>query len=468
MEETSLPSVTTLSSTLRVQPLIQMTSLQKHQVQKKVAANAQQYTNALKQATKEYAQLRKQRTKKPWLKAATTLEDIVQVNNQKFGLSDVNCTKRLSKSTVHRYVVRGCVDKSPKKKGPQPKAPDSIYKLLGLHGSMLQCSLGEATPREMQATLKAAVSGTNFESLSLHHAWAKARKMSPEHLMPAGKVAQEDIRGEWTTYTNLKEWLDDGRKLLLEYGFAIDKPCHVGEVYCDITVPDNMLPYVLNFDETHHKLSNNSDTGGSCARTYVNPSIPRAGSRMTRGSDHTTGVYGAAANGEMLPPLYIFDSSAKEEENFQVKVSWVKGLPKINVKLGLPEVVEVASYAAVSSSGSMTKDIFYEYLLKVILPLFPKCKKGKVVQDEDGKLVFSPLIVKVDTGPGRLGKHLRNLEKRKEAWDHGIMILLGLPNLTLVSQELDWLFRPFKAHCRQVTLALFGEKIAERAKKEMW
>ena len=86
--------------------------------------------------------------------------------------------------------------------------------------------------------------------------------MNPEHLMPSGKVSQEDIRGEWTTYKNLKEWLEDGKNLLLDYKIGVDKPCVIDSVYCPITVPDNVLSYVVNFDKTHHELSNHTDTGG--------------------------------------------------------------------------------------------------------------------------------------------------------------------------------------------------------------
>ena len=114
----------------------------------------------------------------------------------------------------------------------------------------------------------------------------------------------------------------------------------------------------------------------------------------------------------------------------------------------------------------MTEDIFYEYLFTVILPFYPKCKKGKVVRDKKGNIVHSPVIVKVDTGPGRLEKHLTSVEKRRKAWELGLIILLGLPNFTSVSQELDWLFRLFKALCRQATLDLYAAKIKERAEKK--
>jgi len=100
--------------------------------------------------------------------------------------------------------------------------------------------------------------------------------------------------------------------------------------------------------------------------------------RSTRGSRHAIGVYGANADGEMLPPFYIFDY------------------------------------------------------------LFPKAGPGKLLRDDKGKIVRHPVVVKIDTGPGRLGASLKNIERREAALKKGIILLLGLPNSTSVSQELDW------------------------------
>ena len=103
-------------------------------------------------------------------------------------------------------------------------------------------------------------------------------------------------------------------------------------------------------------------------------------------------------------------------------------MPQVRVTHGLPDNFEVGSYTAVSSSGSMSKGIFYDYLIKVVLPFFPKCKKGKLVRDKEGNIVHCPLIMKVNTGPGRLGKCLTNVQRRIKVWEVCIMILLGLPN----------------------------------------
>ena len=81
-----------------------------------------------------------------------------------------------------------------------------------------------------------------------------------------------------------------------------------------------------------------------------------------------------------------------------------------------------------------------------------------MVRGKDGNLIHCPLIVKIDTGPGRLDASLTNIELHREARKKGIILLLELLNSTGVSQELDWLFRTFKAYCRERTLLLFAEK----------
>ena len=72
-------------------------------------------------------------------------------------------------------------------------------------------------------------------------------------------------------------------------------------------------------DESQHPFTTEVDRAGSRSKTYGNDQYCRQGQRGTRGSRHTTGVYCFNAAGESLPPLYIFDSSAKDTENFQMK-----------------------------------------------------------------------------------------------------------------------------------------------------
>lgn len=71
-------------------------------------------------------------------------------------------------------------------------------------------------------------------------------------------------------------------------------------------------------------------------------------------------------------------------------------------------------------------------------------------------MIAGTIIIKIDTGPGRLGASLENIEKRQEAWNNGIILLFGLPNTTAVQQELDWLFRLFKCRLTNDDFAIIG------------
>jgi len=85
------------------------------------------------------------------------------------------------------------------------------------------------------------------------------------------------------------------------------------------------------------------------AKSYVNPELYRSGKKFTRGSRHTTVVYGANAAGRALAPLYIFDSKAKIDTNFRVKASWLTGLPLVTGRFGRKEKNIYKPFVAVRS-----------------------------------------------------------------------------------------------------------------------
>jgi hypothetical protein len=82
-------------------------------------------------------------------------------------------------------------------------------------------------------------------------------------------------------------------------------------------------------DLTHHDLSITGEKIGPQAVTYFNPAFQRGATRSVQSSRHVTGAYATNSAGEVLPPFYIFDSSAKCDANFRVKVEWLVGLPKV-------------------------------------------------------------------------------------------------------------------------------------------
>ena len=70
--------------------------------------------------------------------------------------------------------------------------------------------------------------------------------------------------------------------------------------------------------------------------------------------------------------MYIFDSGAKIEDNFQVRwLQWLDGLSIINGRFGCPEQIECGSFYSVRLHGSMDDLLLNKYIDKVILHLYP-------------------------------------------------------------------------------------------------
>ena len=86
-----------------------------------------------------------------------------------------------------------------------------------------------------------------------------------------------------------------------------------------------------------------------------------------------------------------------------------------------------------NKQGRMTNVEFEKYLFNSIVPLYPhdKCKFGHWV------------IIKVDSGPGRMGKSL--LVRCRHM---GFILFPGVPNSTAVTQETDRLYGQFKTTLR--------------------
>ncbi len=149
---------------------------------------------------------------------------------------------------------------------------------------------------------------------------------------------------------------------------------------------------------------------------------------------HVTGVYATNAEGEALPPFYIFDSTAKSEENFRVKMDWILGLPTIDGRFGCPSKEKYNSFLAVRSRGSLDDELLNQYIKMVILPLYSNLNKTAIF-DEQGRLLQGPVILKVDAGAGRIVLSEIVFAKGEALFEQGLIILLGLPNATSVQRR---------------------------------
>ena len=120
------------------------------------------------------------------------------------------------------------------------------------------------------------------------------------------------------------------KKTLIEGGLDIDTPIilQYGNE-AELTIGETELRRIVNFDKTDHPFTTENDSSGSRSLRWGEPTLGKGTERGTRGSRHTTGIYGTDAAGEAMHPVYCFDSSAANIENFQVKSAWVTDLPKV-------------------------------------------------------------------------------------------------------------------------------------------
>ena len=235
---------------------------------------------------------------------------------------------------------------------------------------------------------------------------------------------------------------------LLTTGLVVDEQVFndEGGLVSEVQFKKDTERRIINMDETHHDLSVTGNKGGSRAVSYHNPAFQRGANRGVKSARHVTRAYATNLAGEALPSMNIFDSSAKCDENFRVKVDWLVGLPTVEGSFGCPTNVESASFYAVRPRGSMDDSLLNQYIETVIVPLYPNMNKTAVFDPVCGILNQGPVILKVDAGPCRIVSSAAILSKRELLFERGLIIIMGLPNATSVQQEMDaLLYGPFKS-----------------------
>ena len=376
-------------------------------------------------------------------------------------------TKRLARSTVYQATKDGLAGCSPtKKKGPAPKIQNRFLEMVATHAEVCQVGDGELKGKDLKRLIGASILGTpHANAYKVESVWRKAQREFPDALQAATKIAVEDARAQWTTYDNLNQWFDDVKKDILATGLVVDEnvfDAENGALVSEVRFKKDTERRFINMDETHHDLSITGNKGGSRAVSYHNPMFQRGATRGVKSARHVTGAYATNAAGEALPPFYIFDSSAKSDDNFRVKVDWLVGLPTVTGRYGCPTRVDSDSFYAVRPRGSMDDTLLNQYIESVIVPLYPNMHKTAVFDERTGKLNQGPVILKVDAGPGRIVSSELILAQRAALFERGLIILMGLPNATSVQQEMDALYGPFKSATYARGEKVVQEKLRQR------
>jgi hypothetical protein len=170
----------------------------------------------------------------------------------------------------------------------------------------------------------------------------------------------EARRNLHTTYTNMRDWLDGWKEVLLKHGFAEDKPDP--ETGASVTMVEGALSRILNWDETHIEMDSTKVRRGSNYFVLVDPDLPRAGSPACKTATHVTLVMGSTADGQPLIPMIVFPTDAKIPENRKIDILSVLGLPTVTGTWGLGAEKTFKTVVAVTPSGGMDNDLVKHYI----------------------------------------------------------------------------------------------------------
>ncbi len=103
-------------------------------------------------------------------------------------------------------------------------------------------------------------------------------------------------------------------------------------------------------------------------------------------------------------------------------------------------LADYPSFVSVRHSGSVNTSLWHDLNKLVYIPCFGDKISVEPVRDpHTNKLISGPLIVKTDSGPGRLSKESVSIEFREEMAAKGVHIFLSLPNGTAATAEMDQL-----------------------------
>ena len=133
-------------------------------------------------------------------------------------------------------------------------------------------------------------------------AMAKSSVASTMHLA-------EDQRVRWTAFTNISSWFDNWEWDLVELGFA------TRDEDGTVRIPNEQLPFIINFDETCLSLDGVSgNKGGRRPITLHDPHLPFHGKQTNKDSLTATLVCGSNAPGEALPTHFQFQTKSTMDE----------------------------------------------------------------------------------------------------------------------------------------------------------
>jgi len=438
--------------------------LRTDQVDKLKAADQLQnraYVEALKAASVELEQQR--RTGGPNGSKAMSAAKVAAKHNAALP-ADV---KRLKGGRIYNHVAAGRAGLSPPAKGPAPIIPKAVVNSLSTHISMSQINGNELKPRAIKSTILALVQGTTLEQYtkSKQQRAKFLKRLREAGLRAVPKVLCDNRRWMYLTYTNLDRYFDGWKYFLLSTGFGEDETeIQPDGSTAEISISSFMKRRLSNGDETHQRLSNVGDKGGSRATTYINVQVVRSGSRKVESQKHITSYIIVNGDDEVGPYTAIFDTSCDDDADRKLNVGWTAGLPRVNCQFGFEQVQTCEPIVLCTPKGGTSEDALEKIMELVIIPLYPDLSPNWI-KDGDDNIIGGPICHRLDGGPGRTGQG--SLPFRMRMAERGVNLFPSGPaNCTAATQECDQTFGEYKSVCDEVTDEIVSERIKQRADEE--
>jgi hypothetical protein len=199
-----------------------------------------------------------------------------------------------------------------------------------------------------------------------------------------------------------------------------------------VRIPNEQLPFIINFDKTCLSLDGVSGNkkGGRRPITLHDPRLPFNGKQANKDSLTATLVCGSNAAGKALPPHFQFQTKATTDEGQQIRNEVFHFCPRVAGKFGTKVETSWDCTFGLNTKGGMEDCEFAHYVTNSILPLYPETRDRK----------GNRLLLKCDCGPGRL-----QVELLAQLRFLGVYLYPGVPITTAVMQETDRTYGLFKS-----------------------
>ena len=356
---------------------------------------------------------------------------------------------QINRRLINDRIAKGFIGASPPKPGPVSKAPseavEAAAELMSIKDLTGQPQDLTETAEALQATLVAGgveLSAKQLQTL-IRRQIVKAGELSGQ-----GWRRVEAARWQWTTFTNLDEWLDAIFHFCVERGYATIEPQTVhdpfdGKTYdCPLSFAASNLRRIVNMDETAITTGATKTKGGRSRRKFTNKKRPGAIPVSKDIGYAFTGCFATTPAGEFLPPWIIFKSDAEDASAGELPIQLSIGMPKGRGQFGTDAFQEWSAHLTCNKTAGVGDDMFLKYIMELIMKVYPDAA------DEPGKRV----LLIVDNGPGRLSRPTFDFCR-----GNGIDLFPKCPNTSSCTQEMDLLFEEFKKKCAEVKASMCSQ-----------